>query len=332
MSSLKCNGLWRGLIVDDQLAEDFVWGEEVEDFSGSVVEALGNVVEVLLGVAAEIGAFGEILPDQAVGVFVAGSLPWAVGVGEVDLDAGVPRQLGVAGHFGPAVVGKRLAQSRGDGIEGALESTAGGIGIERVHAGKQNEAAAAFDQGTDGRAICRSLDQVALPMAGDQPLEDVFGPGRDLDIVGDEAAPIGTARPRSTVLAPLAQGAEQFATQLAARQRIERAVDGLMADRSRTILGIHAPQSAGDLQRRPAGAQMIGDVIEQRGAHTQFAPTDTAFRTAADGAEISVAGIIARRRIAAGPLHLPAHRRRVAHERAGNCPHAHAIAQTIHDR
>ena len=149
--------------------------------------------------AAEIGAFGEILPDQAVGVFVAGSLPWAVGVGEVDLDAGVLRQLGVAGHFGPAVVGKRLAQGRGDGLEGALEGTARGVGIKRVHAGEQNEAAGAFDQGTDGRAICRPLDQVTLPMAGDQALDDVFGPGGDLDIVGDEAAPIGTGTVRNFV-------------------------------------------------------------------------------------------------------------------------------------
>ena len=46
VSSLKCNGLWRGLIVDDQLAEDFVRGEEVEDFSRSVVEALGISVTV----------------------------------------------------------------------------------------------------------------------------------------------------------------------------------------------------------------------------------------------------------------------------------------------
>ena len=47
------------------------------------------MVEFVLGVSAEVVSFGEILAYQAVGVFVDAALPWAVWVGEVDLDAGV---------------------------------------------------------------------------------------------------------------------------------------------------------------------------------------------------------------------------------------------------
>ena len=37
----------------------------------------------------EVGAFGHVLAQQSVGVLVRSPLPGAVGVAEVDLDAGV---------------------------------------------------------------------------------------------------------------------------------------------------------------------------------------------------------------------------------------------------
>ena len=39
--------------------------------------------------AAEVGALGQILPDESIGVFIAAALPRAVRVGEVDFDAGI---------------------------------------------------------------------------------------------------------------------------------------------------------------------------------------------------------------------------------------------------
>ena len=71
------------------MCKDLVRRQEVEHFAGPVVEAFGDFVEIVLAMSAEVGAFGQILPDQPVGVFVAAALPGAVGIGEVDLDAGV---------------------------------------------------------------------------------------------------------------------------------------------------------------------------------------------------------------------------------------------------
>ena len=45
-------------------------------------------VKIVLGVDGEVGAFREVLMQQAVRVLVASALPWAFRVTEVDLDAG----------------------------------------------------------------------------------------------------------------------------------------------------------------------------------------------------------------------------------------------------
>ena len=65
----------------------------------------------------QVGAFGEVLAQQAVGVFVGAPLPWAVWVTEVDLEPGVDAELGVLGHLGALVPGERVAElvgQRGD--------------------------------------------------------------------------------------------------------------------------------------------------------------------------------------------------------------------------
>jgi hypothetical protein len=76
------------LSLRHQLCKDLVWGHEVEDFAWSVVEAFGDDVEFILAVPAEVGSLGQILADEAIGVFVAAALPGAVGIGEVDLNFG----------------------------------------------------------------------------------------------------------------------------------------------------------------------------------------------------------------------------------------------------
>ena len=103
------------------LGEDLVWCLEVEDFARPVVEPLSDDVEVVLGVCAEVGSLGEILSDEAVGVFVAAALPGAVGIGEPDLDAGILGELSMSGHFGTAIICERFAHGHGHVIKGGLE-------------------------------------------------------------------------------------------------------------------------------------------------------------------------------------------------------------------
>ena len=82
------------------LVEGFGGGLPVEGLSGPAVECCGDRVEVASGVSGEVCAFGEVLAQQAVGVLVGAALPGAVGVTEVDVEAGIDSQLGVLGHLG----------------------------------------------------------------------------------------------------------------------------------------------------------------------------------------------------------------------------------------
>ena len=83
----------------------FKWGSEAEHFSGPIVETVGDFVEVFLRINIQVDALRQILPDEAVGVFVCGSLPRTVGVAEVDFDFQLVSKLGMPCHFLSLIVG-----------------------------------------------------------------------------------------------------------------------------------------------------------------------------------------------------------------------------------
>ena len=62
---------------------------------GLAVERVRDGLEVLGGPAGQVGALGEVLAQQAVGVLVRAALPRAVRVGEVDRGAGLDVERGV---------------------------------------------------------------------------------------------------------------------------------------------------------------------------------------------------------------------------------------------
>ena len=61
----------------------------------------------------EVGAVGEVLAEETVGVLVGSTLPWTLRVAEVDGGVGVCAELGVLGHFGALVPGQRAAELLG---------------------------------------------------------------------------------------------------------------------------------------------------------------------------------------------------------------------------
>src|ERR1700722_7298295 len=81
------------------LAEGFGWCLPAGCLAGAGVEGVGDGGQVAGGVAGEVGALGEVLAEQAVGVLVGAALPGWVRVGEVDGQAGAGAQLGVLGHL-----------------------------------------------------------------------------------------------------------------------------------------------------------------------------------------------------------------------------------------
>ncbi len=52
-------------------------------------------VEVGLGESRHVGAFGEVLTQEPIGVLVGSSLPRRLGVTDLDVDAGVDTELDV---------------------------------------------------------------------------------------------------------------------------------------------------------------------------------------------------------------------------------------------
>jgi hypothetical protein len=83
--------------------ERFGRGPVAECLAGAAVERGGDGFDLLGAPSREVGALGEVLAQQPVGVLVAGALPRAVRVGEVDRDISVDLQLGVLGQFLAAV-------------------------------------------------------------------------------------------------------------------------------------------------------------------------------------------------------------------------------------
>src|SRR6187200_2870325 len=92
-----------------EVGEDFCWGSVAEDTPGSVVELAGDKVEVGL-VVGDLGALGEVLAQQPVGVLVGAAFPRRVRVREVDVYSGREAERGVAGHLAALVPGEGLDQ------------------------------------------------------------------------------------------------------------------------------------------------------------------------------------------------------------------------------
>ena len=94
VSRSKCNKL---MIMTFET--EVVWHEEfggalpAESFSRPSVELPSDGIELSLREVGQVGAFREILAQQAMGVLVDAALPRAVRIGEID---------GAAGHFGKA--------------------------------------------------------------------------------------------------------------------------------------------------------------------------------------------------------------------------------------
>src|ERR1035437_88563 len=85
------------------LGELLHWCHESKRFAWTTVQTIGNERQPFGTVEREIRSLRHVLTEQAIGVLVGAALPGAVGVAEVDLDAGVDREALVARHL-PALI------------------------------------------------------------------------------------------------------------------------------------------------------------------------------------------------------------------------------------
>jgi len=77
-SSLNCN-------IRSICMEAFFWCSVVQSFAGSGIEFGSNDIAVMLGERIHVNALGDVLADEAIGVFVGSAFPGMVWGGEVEL-------------------------------------------------------------------------------------------------------------------------------------------------------------------------------------------------------------------------------------------------------
>lgn len=80
------------ILTSKELVEDFGGSFSTEGLSRPRVQRMGHGIQFLSGVFAEVGTFGEVLPEQAIGVFVRAPLPRALWVAKVDFQSAIDTQ------------------------------------------------------------------------------------------------------------------------------------------------------------------------------------------------------------------------------------------------
>jgi hypothetical protein len=122
---------------------------------------------LFLGVAGQVGAFGQILSDQAVGVLVGASLPGTMRITEVHGDAGRLGEFPMVGHLLTLIIGQAEAERLGNPLEfvgeGRQDVGFGRLGVRQPD--QDEQPTARFYQGADGAGIPFALDEVTLPVS-----------------------------------------------------------------------------------------------------------------------------------------------------------------------
>ena len=125
----------------------------------SVVELPGDGVEVILGEPGQVSAFGQVLPQESIGVLVAAALPGAMRVGKENRHTGHIRQSLMLTHLLALVIGQRLAHRFRDAVEHATEAFQGRQGGRILDPHQHHQPTGPFHQGADRRTVEGPLDR-----------------------------------------------------------------------------------------------------------------------------------------------------------------------------
>ena len=181
--------------------------------TGPAVEGDGDPVEVFLAVAAQAGAFGEVLAQQAVGVLVGAALPGAVGVAEVDRDAGrdgeVTRGAAISGPWSQVRDRHRWEGSRAT-VSARAAATVSAFGVGDL--GQHDVTGRPLDQGGYVAFCCPCRRSGRPPSARARPGRASAGRS---EIMTMSIWPRGRAGPGPAHGPAAAQAAGQFPAQLA---------------------------------------------------------------------------------------------------------------------
>lgn len=137
------------------------------DGAWPAVELVGNLIELFLAVDRQIGALGQVLPDQVVDVCANAQLPRAVRVAELDFHARIRCQLRMLGHLLALVIRQHLADGLGNAAQ-LGRKVLQGRGVRQL--GRHHQARAALDQHNHSRTVAGALDKVTFAVPRKRPV------------------------------------------------------------------------------------------------------------------------------------------------------------------
>lgn len=182
----------------------------VQRSSWSGIEAPGDLVKLTLAVHAQVRAFWQVLPDQAIDVLIASTLPWAVRVGKVNLQSRAFSQLLVQRHLLTLVVCQRLAQSLIQRAERPFKAPEHVQRCRTVDLDDHHKAGSSAHQRAHRGLVPGALDEIALPVPWHQPVVDLGRPHVDAQHVLQHAPSIcdgaATSRPARPPALPQQRG------------------------------------------------------------------------------------------------------------------------------
>ena len=153
--------------IQEQLSINRQGRSYSQPLARSIVDLVRNRVQLLLAVARQVCALGQVLANQANHVFIAAPFPQAVRVAKVHRHAGVLCQLLVQRHFSPLAVGERLTQGLCNANQLVCKrlqhiGCAGRVGVWQLD--QHQQAAGSLHQSAHCAGVGLAFNQVPLPM------------------------------------------------------------------------------------------------------------------------------------------------------------------------
>src|SRR5258706_5618455 len=212
----------------DEFDESFGCSIPSVELAWATVDDRADVVELVLAVAGQVGAFGEEPADLAVPVLVAGTLPGAMWIAEVDRDAGGDREALVGSEFAALVPGQRAGQQRGQPGHRLADAFADMLGGFVLELDDHPEPGGPLDEGGGLAGVAGTDDQIAFPMARHGAIGGLGGALGDVDHPHDLAAASLAAGARLAAATPRLQTRGELFAQLTPALHKDRLIDRLV--------------------------------------------------------------------------------------------------------
>ena len=201
----------------------------------------------------KLRAFGEVLANESVGILVRAPLPRAPRVSEVDLHAGINRELLVFAHLLALIVGERfgnLSRQNAKLFGIRFPDTLGILGFQGHEDGV---AGGALHQGAEGSAFVLSHNEIAFPVAGDSAVGNFLGTFLNGEHIGyfppcflNISAPL-----LSAVLSFLPECFDQRLLERSTGKYVDVPIDRLVRDAHGHVMRILLLHTDDDLAGRP---------------------------------------------------------------------------------